>query len=220
MKRILFGVFIILLVSLIITNAEAKDSSIYFGIGGGSAQFNGDVINDVIFLSGQKLDDDTGYYNIYFGYQLNKYLSFEVGYADFGRVSKKYSLNPDITSIVAPNDTISIESNGFTISSLLVYPISEKFSVFGTIGFSYLDVDSDVYLGSTGPGTNMLSYSSSNSEGDILYGIGLRYKMSDHLKIRIQWEHYNIDASDTIVSPSLEAGIEPDVFGVSLEYFF
>ena len=50
--------------------------------------------------------------------------------------------------------------------------------------------------------------------------MGLRYKISDHLKIRIQWEHYNIDASDTIVSRNLETGIEADVFGVSLEYFF
>ncbi|MBN1907697.1 MAG: outer membrane beta-barrel protein [Deltaproteobacteria bacterium] len=125
-----------------------------------------------------------------------------------------------MTFAIAPNDTVSIESNGFTISSILEYPIINNFSVFGTIGFSYLDVDRDVYLGSTGPGTNILSYSSSNSEGDILYGMGLRYKISDYLKIRIQWEHYNIDASDTIVSPNLETGIEADVFGVSLEYLF
>ena len=108
MKRILYGVFIILFVSLIITNAEAKDSSIYFGVGGGSDQFNGDVINEVTFLPGQKLDDDTGYYRFYLGYQLNKYFSFEVEYAVFGLVSKKYSLNPDITFAIAPNDTVSM----------------------------------------------------------------------------------------------------------------
>ncbi|MBN1907698.1 MAG: hypothetical protein JW927_21655 [Deltaproteobacteria bacterium] len=84
MKRILFVVFLVLFVSLIFPNAEAKDSSIYFGIGGGSAQFKGDIINDYIFLPGQKLDDDAGYYNIYLGYQFIKYLSFEVGFTDLG----------------------------------------------------------------------------------------------------------------------------------------
>lgn len=219
-KKLLFIFSMTFSALLVVINAEAKDSSLYIGIGGGSTQFNGDKIYDIAFLPGQRLDDDTEQYNIYLGYQLNKYFSFELRYVDFGKATKRYLLDPDIIFLTPPNDTVSIEADGFTISSLFEYPVIDRFRIFGIIGISYLDVDRNIYPGNAGPGTNILSYSSANSEGEILYGAGLRYELTDCHNIRFQWEHYDIDTSEKVASPNLKKGAEVDVVGVSLEYSF
>lgn len=210
MKKVVMGMSILVSSLLPMTDAEAEDSSIYYGIGLGSAQFSGDAIDDDIFVSGQELSDDAAAYSVFLGYQVNRHLSFELGYVDFGKVSERYRLDPDIVFVVAPNNTVSIESDGFTIASLFEYPVTERLGVFGLLGFSYLDVDRRVYGGDTGPD------SSSNTEGEVFYGAGFKYTLADNLRIPFAWKHYDIDAA----SRPLEAGAEIDVFGASLEYRF
>lgn len=207
MERFIIGMLIFVSLILPMAYAEARDSSVYCGIGLGLARFEGDTITGVEFVPGQELKDKTEAYSLFFGYQANKYLSFELGYVDFGQVSEKFTLDPGIVFIVAPNDTVTIESNGFTIASLLEYPMNERFSAFGLIGFSYLDVDREV-SGGFGPGTSSLGHSSSDTEKNVFYGLGLKYRLTDHFRIRLQWKHHDMEVA------------EADVAGITLEYGF
>jgi opacity protein-like surface antigen len=207
MKRFIIGMLISVSLILPIAHAEAKDSSVYYGIGLGLAKFEGDTIEGIEFVPGQELKDRTEAYSLFFGYQVNKYLSFEFGYVDFGQVSERFMLDPDIVFIVAPNDILTIDSNGFTIESLFEYPMIERFSVFGLLGFSYLDVDREV-SGGFNPETGALAYSSSNTEESVFYGLGLKKRLSDHFDIRLQWKHYDMGVT------------EADVAGITLEYRF
>jgi len=207
MQRLIIGMWIFVSLLLPMAHAEGKDSSIYCGMGLGLAQFEGDTITGVGFVPGQEFKDNTEAYNLFLGYQANRYLSFELGYVDFGQASEKYTLDPDIVYIVAPNDTVTIESKGFTIASLFEYPMIERFSAFGLLGFSYLDVDRQV-SGGFGPGTSSLGYSSSNTEKNVFYGLGLKYRLTDYFRIRLQWKHYDMEAT------------EADVADIALEYWF
>ncbi len=207
MKRFIIGMLIFISLILPKAHADEKDSSIYGGIGIGVAEFEGDTIEGIEFVPGQKLKDNTEAYNLFFGYQANKYLSFELEYVAFGQVSEKFTLDPDIRFFVAPNDTVTIESNGFTIASLFEYPLTERFSAFGFLGFSYLDVDRYV-SGGFAPGTSSLGYPSSNTEKDVFYGLGTKYRLTDHFKVRLQWKHYDMEVA------------EADVAGITLEYRF
>ena len=94
-----------------------------------------------------------------------------------------------------------------TLASLFEYPIIERFSAFGLLGFSYLNVDREV-SGGFSPGTSSLGYSSSNTEKDVFYGLGFKYKLTYNFKIRLQWKHYEMEVS------------EADVAGIAIEYRF
>ncbi len=76
MKRFIIGMLVFVSFILPMAQAEAKDSSVYVGIGLGLARFEGDTIEGVGFVPGQELKDNTETYSLFFGYQANQYLSF------------------------------------------------------------------------------------------------------------------------------------------------
>jgi len=50
-------------------------------------------------------------------------------------------MDSGIIFIIPPKDTVTIEGSGFTIFSLLEYPIIERFSMLEFLGFSSFDVE-------------------------------------------------------------------------------
>lgn len=204
MKRFKIGTLIVvfLLVSLNFTKAE--EASIYCGFSLGIAHYTGDTITGDGFIPGQKLKDSTRDFKVFLGYQVNRYLSFEIKYVNLGEVSEKFKLDPNVRFFVPPNDTVTFRIHGLTFSPLFEYPMTESLSLLGLLGVSYLKVNYDV-SGGFGPGTSTLGYSSSNTETNILYGMGFKYSIINNLKMRLLWEHYNTDITNiNLVEVSVE----------------
>lgn len=199
MKRYLEGILILVFLLITVIYAEAGETSFYAGIGVGHSKFTGDTINGFEFIPGQRLKDNSEAYDIHIGYQINKYLAVELGYVGFGEVNERFILDPDIDFIVPPKDTLTIKSNGLTITTLLEYPVNDKFNILGLAGFSYMDVDRVISGGSV-LGDSSLGVSSSDTENDFLYGAGFKYKIADNYIIGIQWKHYNIKLAETDVT--------------------
>jgi len=199
--KVLYGVRLLLFILILIPAAYAEDQkfSLYGGIGLGIAQYNGDHFSDAgpsdDFLPNQSFIENTAMFAPFFGYQANQYLSFEVRYIDFGEVSEKFELNPDIIFIVTPNDTLTIEIKGFTAGPLFEHPITDSLSVLGTVGFSYLRLNRR-WSGGFNPNLIDTTTDTSQADKDVFFGFGIKYKLTKRFNFRIQLERYRLDTEN------------------------
>jgi hypothetical protein len=166
----------------------ADGASFYAGLGYGAADFEGPRIGGALpaLAPGQRLKDDAGLAELYFGYRFNRFISFEIGYSDFGEVSKTYALNPDVASLVSPNDTEVIDSSGVSFGALMEYPLSGRFDVFAVLGYSKFDLDRQ-WSGGFSPSSDPTHYSGTGSEESWIFGLGLKYDFNREYAARLQW---------------------------------
>jgi OOP family OmpA-OmpF porin len=117
----------------------------------------------------------------YGGYQLNKWLSGEVGYLDFGNANYGGAYNGTPFSAQTKTWGISAQAVG-----QLPIPIDNswlnKVAILGKIGTVYWDqkVDSNI-----GP------LSGSDTGWGLAWGFGLQYTFNEHVGIRAEWEQFN-----------------------------
>jgi opacity protein-like surface antigen len=180
------------------TNIFADPQTLYAGLGYEKAFYKGGEIEDISYLPGQRVKDSSDMLSLYVGYHINNFFSVEAGYAEFGSASELYTLDPDIVFITLPNDREDIDFNRISLNTTLNYPLSDKLSVFGLLGYSILNVDHKL-----SGGDNPVN-SSSNEDG-ILYGAGGRYQFNDKYSTRLQWTR-----TDT-------GGVKLDAILISLE---
>jgi opacity protein-like surface antigen len=181
---------LLLMLFLLSTVAYAHTPSFYGGLGCGNADYEGKTSMDISLAPGQRLKDKANFIDLYVGCQINKYLSFEIGYAHFGEVSEKYSLNPDVKTLVPVNNKEEIDFNRISLGALIEYPILDKLSVFGLLGYSYFDLDRKI-SGGFSPSSGGLNESGSDSEENIFYGLGVKYSLIEKIAVRLQWTEFD-----------------------------
>ncbi|AUD77801.1 hypothetical protein CW740_00545 [Kangiella profundi] len=220
MTRKIFKSLILIGSIIFISSTIADDSSFYLGISGGSAQVEGETVQEFGVLPGQSLNDDTDSYGVYAGYKLNDYFGFELEYMDLDDARKTYSLDPDVVYIVAPNDTITTNIQGIKLSSLFEYPFTDGFGIYGKLGVARVTMENDLFIGAAGPGQNLSAYSSDDSEVEIIYGAGLRFELVDRLNLKIEWEKFNANSPTQTATPNLETDVDVTLIGIKLDYLF
>ena len=130
-------------------------------------------------------DDDRGTgYKLYGGYQFNKYFALETGYFDLGKF--------EFTATTAPAGTLrgNIKVRGLNFDAVGMFPINEKFSVFGRVELTYAEAKDSF------SGTGLVTAQNSNpSESDTNYklGLGLQYHFTKSLGMRAELERYRIN---------------------------
>ncbi|MEE8184328.1 MAG: outer membrane beta-barrel protein [Acidobacteriota bacterium] len=130
--------------------------------------------------------DDIGF-KLFGGKRILKFFSLEGGYIDFGE--------PDD---VLFTDALEVELFGFDIFAVGTIPLGTSWELFGKLGFIYWEEDKTL---TTGP------VPTSESDGfDAAFGIGLAYKVSEHLLVRGEYEVFDIDGKDDVTFTSV--GIE------------
>lgn len=144
-----------------------NDSGLY--LGGGIGQFNieGDVDN--VNFEG---DDDA--YKLFVGWRLNKFISFEFDYIDFGTASDSnagLNINADVKGY-AP----------YVIGTLPLGP----FELFAKAGYLFYDFDVEV----EGLGSD------DSSDEDLVYGVGAGLTLFEHLHARVEYEIIDIGEAD------------------------
>ncbi len=107
----------------------------------------------------------------YMGYQLNRYFAIETG----------------LNSIPLDDFLGDIgDLTGMDVSLIASLPITSRFSAHARLG--YWDWETDA------PYTYNGTYYSGVGGSDMIYGIGMEYKLSSQFKLRVDATHY--DASD------------------------
>ena len=160
-----------------------------FGVGAGrSRDAASNVQNGITTLAGLGISSSATFntgraaFNIFGGYQFNRYVAAEIGWIDFGN----YNLNGTAVSggtSVAVSETDKISA--FTLAAVGTIPINQTFSVFGKAGIAVSqDKESCTISGST-------CASASDSATKPMFGIGGEMNASQNVGLRLEYDQYN-----------------------------
>ena len=163
-------------------NAE-NDSGFYVGAGLGQFNVQIDDIDDTDDAI-ERLDDDDTAWKLFGGYRINKYISAEVAYIDFGGPADSFDAS-------GSSGDYKVELSGFApyiIGTLPLGPVE----LFAKAGYYFYDVDLTVDLDDLGDDV----IRSSDSDEDFLYGFGVGATFFDHLHARLEYETVDSDVID------------------------
>ncbi len=182
---------ILLFIGVSTSHADGNDSGFLVGASAGHADQK-DACDDTI----DSCDDDDLGWKVFAGYKINKHLVVEVGSVDFGEAEFD---TPIINLSVAPPQivpgAIKVEVDGFFLSGLTEWPVSDKFSVLAKLGMIYWDLEFSI----TDTADDLALIGDEDENGtDIFYGLGIQYKLTDKFSLRAEWERFNnIGSSET-----------------------
>jgi len=154
------------------------------------------------------LDDGALGWSLFAGYRFTEYLSAEVSYADLGDTQATFvSTAPSATTV-----NMSVDVSAFAASIVGMYPMNRDMGVFVKLGGAYSMVDGSA----PGAVSGITRETPADDDGfNMLFGLGGQYHLSEHLGLRLEWNHYN-DVGDA------DSGTEGDinVFAGSVMYRF
>jgi len=120
------------------------------------------------------------------------YVGLDVGNADFGsdddtafKLFAGFQFHPNVAAEVAYSmlyDKGGSEANALEIVAVPMFPIANRFSVFGKFGFAHIDND---------PG---------DRDTEITYGVGVQFDATPKLGVRAQWQRYETDQEIDLLS--------------------
>jgi len=158
--------------------AVAQDSGWYIGAIAGQSNFKD--------CTAPNCDDSDTAIGVFGGYQFHKNFGAEVGYTDLGETSAPGFASAGVT--------------GFELVGVGRFPISERFSLYGKLGFFRWDVD---------------SAGQSDSGSDLTYALGVQWNFTKRLGFRAQYQVYK-DVGDSATTGSTDV----DVLGVGVVFKF
>lgn len=123
-------------------------------------------------------DGDTSW-KVYGGWTFLKFLGLEASYLDLG----------------SPKDsgaTISLTGSDLYIMGHL--PLGKHLEIFGKVGYLFWNSD-----------TKISGSSSSDSGNDMAYGAGVAWKFGEHLRVRGEYERFDVSNTDSVYLTSIGA---------------
>jgi long-chain fatty acid transport protein len=146
----------------------------YAGFGFGQSKYR-----DLDTTGAVSVNDHVEGWKVYTGYEFNKYLGVEGGYANLN----------DFTVKTATTRTKGT-SDAWTLAAVGAYPLTNKFSVTGKLGAAYVLTKADVKVGAA------LTVRSGDDSYRPYYGVGVNYALFDNLSLRADWERFDLDHSN------------------------
>ena len=113
-------------------------------------------------------------WKVYTGYQFNKYLGVEGGYA-----------NLNDTSATTGSLRTKVNSDAWTLAAVGTLPITDKLSVIGKLGAAYVLADIRAKRGAA------LTQRSGDDSYEPYYGVGVSYALLDNVSLRAEWERFD-----------------------------
>lgn len=118
------------------------------------------------------------------GYRFNRHMAVELAYTDLGEFR--------VRSTVLPAGTLeaAVKTRGADLSVLGLWPIGERFTVFGRVGA--FAARSRATFSATGS-VELVEGGERQSERStrVLYGLGVMYDVTPRLALRAGWTHYD-----------------------------
>jgi opacity protein-like surface antigen len=135
--------------------------------------------------SAEGFDGNSASLRAFAGYSFSKYLAVEAAYVD---VAKQ---EDDQNSL-----DIDVKSDGFLVAGLVKLPLTPYIASYAKVGYVFYDTKTTA---SSGPD----SISQSDSDEDLLYGVGFQFDPHEHFSFRFEYEKVDVPDGDfDIVSAS------------------
>ncbi|MDP1864090.1 MAG: outer membrane protein transport protein [Thiobacillus sp.] len=113
-------------------------------------------------------------WKVYTGYQVNKYLGVEGGYANLN----------DVSATTGSRRT-NVVSDAWTLAAVGTLPVTNKLSVIGKLGAAYVLADIRTKNGTA------LTKRSGDDSYEPYYGMGVSYALLKNLDLRAEWERFD-----------------------------
>lgn len=176
MKKGLLGVLAILATLLAAPAAAQGESHIYLGGSIGYSQYK-DTCRRLLI----PCDDHDTAWRGFAGYQFNRYISAEVGYAGLGSVTGNGDLGGPAT--------YKLESKAWDLSAIGHIPVTQRLQANLRLGF-YRARTTEDQEGAFG------SLHSGATNGGLTYGAGAGYNLG-RFGVRAEWQRYeNVGGTD------------------------
>ena len=173
------AVFVFLMAMIASTSALAQN--VYVGVGAGQVSADIDCELDITCSVD---DSDTGY-KVFAGYKFTPNFALEGAYIDGGEVSESG------TDSFLGTASGKIETTGFNIAAVGIWPVSKRFSIQGKAGVFIWDMDISVDSSSQG------SASQSESGNAGMFGVGATFYFTERFGVLVEYEKFlNVGNAD------------------------
>ena len=151
--------------------------------------------------TGISCDDKKTAWKAFGGYQFNRYLSAELGYANLGKFTASFGSATDEAKVTA-----------WELSAIGAWPVmADRLSIFGRLGAYRAKVKEDINIGG----------SASHDNNDVTLGFGLQYDFTRNLGVRGEWQRYQkVGGGDVALGAGTGEKSNLDVFGISALWRF
>jgi len=174
---------LVAVIALFLAVPAAQAGIVYVGASAGSTSLDAQDFSLSID------DSDTGYKG-FVGVNILKFFGLELGYIEFG--------TPETSDPML--GTIAVDAKGWEASLLGRIPLW-KFEIFGKAGVIAWDAD--------GSFSDPMIPDFSDSGTDLAYGVGAKFKATDHFAIRAEWQTFEVEDVDSL-----------DLTSIGLEFTF
>lgn len=167
----------------------SMDSGFYVGGGLGRSE-----TRDLCSIGGVCDAKDMSW-NVFAGYQFNRYLAIEGGYSDFGDAQTS-----GFTVVGGLPITVTIKTTAFELVGVGLLPVSDAFSVYTKIGFFRYE--------SEGSASGAAVGTSSDKGTELTFGLGAQYAFARNLAARLEWQRYfNVESGTFLALPKTDIGV-------------
>lgn len=156
-------------------------------------------------ISNANVDSSSTAWKAYAGFAPSKYVAFEVGYIDLGKVVTQYSTSippNDIDAILS--DTYSVhpyQGDGWFGAIVARWPVNpDVITLYAKAGAFAWQSDLDVLVISGGTG----SVVGDESGTDMMYGLGFEWHINPAWSLVAEWERYELNESLDVPSLGLK----------------
>lgn len=115
-------------------------------------------------------DDSKAGFKVFGGYQLDETFAVELGYARLGKFTARFPTG----------DTDDAKVSALEASIVAAWPLARRIAIFGRMG---------AYYGTVKETTSFAGNGSQNN-GDLTFGVGVRYDVMPKLAVRAEWQRY------------------------------
>jgi OOP family OmpA-OmpF porin len=163
---------------------------------GGACSTAGLVLNQGYNCSDD--NEDNGW-KIFGGYELNKYVAFEISYFDFGKFTANANGTGKNTSTSATASSVFEAKGWISFDVVGMLPLTKDFGLLGRVGTNRWRVENSA---SASDGTN--SGQRDDTKPGFRFdsiGAGLRYGFNENMDVRLEWELFK-DVGNTLLTGS------------------
>lgn len=171
--------------------ASSAHAQFYVGATGGTSKskLNADGLNvqflDLGFTASRtQTDDNDSSARVFGGYQINRYLAVEAGYADLGELS--------FGAVVQPMGSLTkrIKTSGYDLSALVMYPVTDRFNVFARAGAARLERKSSFLTTGSVELLSAIIANDKTTQNKTTFGAGVTFGITKNIWMRAEYAQY------------------------------
>jgi hypothetical protein len=139
-------------------------------------------------LSASTKDTDIGY-QASFGYRFTRFFAAEIGLVQYGQLSSTAKGDVDFgqgNGFEPVSVKLAFNVGGPLFSAVGIWPINDKFELFGRIG--YLFASSERVFSSHAQGSSGITGSAKGDSQEVVYGVGATYNINQVYSVRLEYQ--------------------------------